>query len=60
MSVDFFLQSVEKMLAWLAIEPTTLDLTCQSGAFFHSPMANVELFSIRFCKHYMSITQAMM
>jgi len=33
----FFLQSrVEKLLAWAGIEPTTLDLSFQSGAFDNS------------------------
>jgi len=35
-----FLQSwVEKLLAWPGIEPTTKDLSSQSGAFDHSATA---------------------
>jgi len=44
--VDLFLQSgVEKLLAWAAgIEPTTLDLSSQSGAYDLSATATDVLF----------------
>jgi len=40
----FAIQENEKLLAWLGIEPTTLDLRSQSGAFDHlerHPLKNI-------------------
>jgi len=33
--VDFLLSGVEKLMAWLGIEPTTLDPNSQPGLFDH-------------------------
>jgi len=44
--IDYFLQSgVQKLLAWLGIVPTTLDIDSKSGAFDHLAMATPYAFA---------------
>jgi len=37
--LDFFAIRDKKLQAWIGIEPITVDLNSQSGAFDHSPTA---------------------